>query len=234
MQPITLQADKLKIAVATNFLHPLSLIAHEFESQTGHSITLIPGSTGKLYAQIINGAPYDAFFAADVNRPLTLELKGVAQPGSRFTYAIGQLVLWSPDRHSLVADIQHLPRQNFRFLAIANPELAPYGRAARQVLQAYNVWDRLQGRMVRGENIGQTFQFVISGNAEVGLIAFSQLKHSAKKAQGTFWIVPPEKYDPIEQQAVLIKSNKAAGEFLSFCRSDTALKIIHAYGYHTP
>lgn len=234
IQALQVQADEIKIAVASNFMPTIAAITSKFEQLSGHKITLIPGSTGKHYAQIINGAPYDAFFAADISRPLKLEQQGVSLPGSRFTYAIGQLVLWSPDRGFSFSDIKQLPQQNFRFLAIANPELAPYGRAARQVLKAHNIWDQLARRMVRGENIGQAFHFVQSGNAQLGFIANSQLKQTPLKEQGTSWLVPQELYDPIEQQAVLLNSKKAARDFIYYCRKNEALEMIRAYGYHTP
>jgi molybdate transport system substrate-binding protein len=195
---------------------------------------LIFGSTGKHYAQIKNGAPFDAFFAADVRRPELLEKEGVALPGSRFTYAIGKLVLWSPKTGYVDPDASILERGEFHHLAIANPKLAPYGKAAQEILQALGLWDRHSGRLVRGENIGQTFQFVDSGNAEFGFVAYSQVKHPNQPIKGSFWEVPQSLYTPIKQQAVLLKDKEAARVFLSFVRSDEALKIIHDYGYDTP
>jgi molybdate transport system substrate-binding protein len=197
-------------------------------------VTLIFGSTGKHYAQIRNGAPFDAFFAADRRRPELLEEEGVALPGTRFTYALGKIVLWSPERGVVDPEARVLERGEFRHLAIANPKLAPYGKAAEEVLQARGVWARLRGRLVRGENVGQAFQFVKSGNAELGFVAYSQLKRANQPIEGSLWNVPRALYTPIEQQAVLLKDSVAARGFLSFVRSDEALTIIGDYGYQTP
>ncbi|MEQ9103438.1 MAG: molybdate ABC transporter substrate-binding protein [Rhodothermales bacterium] len=233
----------IRVAVASNFAPALEALAHAFEAQTGHVVTPVPGSTGKLYAQIRNGAPFDAFFAADVERPRLLEEEGRAVPGTRFTYAIGTLVLWSPDPDLVDADGAVLnPAEGdagafrFRFLALANPTLAPYGKAAEQVLRARGVWDALQDRMVRGENIGQAYQYVYSGNAELGFVALSQLMGPGGVATdigrtGSRWEPPQALYDPIAQQAVLLTENKVARDFLDFVRSPAARDIIHGYGY---
>jgi len=197
-------------------------------------VTPIFGSTGKHYAQIKNGAPFDAFFAADVRRPEHLEKEGVALPGSRFTYAVGKVVLWSPRTGYVDPQASVLERGEFHHLAIANPKFAPYGKAAQEVLQERGLWGRLSGRLVRGENIGQTFQFVNSGNAELGFVAYSQVKRPNQPIEGSFWEVPQALYTPIEQQAVLLKDNEVARAFLSFVRSDEALKIIRDHGYETP
>lgn len=227
-------AEEIRVAVASNFTDAARSISRLFETNTGHKVVLAFGSTGKHYAQIKNGAPFDVFLAADVHRPELLEKEGVAIAGSRFTYAVGKLVLWSPINGYVDPDGQVLQRMNFRFLAIANPRLAPYGVAAREVLQARGVWDSLTGRIVRGENIGQAFQFVYSGNAELGLIAYSQVQRPGLPPEGSIWVVPQALYHPVEQQAVLLKDRKAARTFLSFVQSDTALQIIHDYGYDTP
>ncbi len=227
-------ADEIRVAVASNFIGAMQHITNDFEAATGHRVILIFGSTGKHYAQIKNGAPFDAFFAADVSRPQRLEEEGVALPGSRFTYAIGKVVLWSPQSGHTSPGISLLIEQPFRHLAIANPKLAPYGRAAEQVLRAHGLWDSLKRRMVRGENIGQTFQFVKSGNAEWGFVAYSQVMRPDHPNKGSTWIVPSSLYDPIEQQAVLLTHREAASAFMAFVKSAPSRKTIQHYGYDTP
>jgi molybdate transport system substrate-binding protein len=227
-------AAEARVAAASNFRGAIEALAARFEAETTHEITLIFGSTGKHYAQIMNGAPFDAFFAADVRRPQLLEAGGMAVPGSRFTYAVGRLVLWSPADGYVDAGGRVLAHGDFRHLAIANPVLAPYGRAAREVLQAYGLWKSLAGRLVQGENIAQTFQFVASGNAELGFIAASQTRRPNSALGGSFWDVPEALYDPIEQQAVLLTDNEAARAFLQFTRNDAALEIMRRFGYNRP
>jgi len=225
-------AEDIRVAVASNFSSAMTTLAQRFEADTGHKVTLIPGSTGKHYAQIKHGAPYDVFLAADTKRPEILEQEGLALPGSRFTYAIGKIILWSPIAGIVDSEGKVLEQGAFRYLAIANPRLAPYGKAAQQVLQKRGLWGPLKGKIVRGENIGQTFQFVGSGNAEMGFVAYSQLKRPGQSIAGSFWEVPESLYDPIEQQAVLLKNNKAARKFLLFMKSDWARDMIHRFGYH--
>jgi len=227
-------AEEIRVVVASNFTDALREIAGRFEMKTQHKVSVISGSTGKHYAQISNGAPFDVFFAADVKRPELLEQQGLALPGSRFTYAVGKIVLWSPDQDYIDTSANVLKQGKFNHLSIANPKLAPYGRAAQQVLKKLGLWNKLQGRMVRGENIGQAFQFVKSGNARLGFVAFSQIKKPDNAIEGSFWQVPESLYDPIDQQAVLIKDNKAARAFLDFVRQDEALQIIRNFGYGVP
>jgi molybdate transport system substrate-binding protein len=227
-------ADEIRVAVAGNFTETIKPIVKQFEASTGHKVTLSFGSTGKHYAQIKNGAPFHAFFAADIRRPKLLEEEGLALPGSRFTYAVGKIVLWSPKDGYVDADAKVLEQSEFHHIAIANPKLAPYGKAAQEVLQARGVWDKLTGRMVRGGHIGQAFQFVKSGNAELGFVAYSQVKRPDQPMTGSMWVVPQDLYSPIEQQAVLLQDNAAAREFLQFCRSTQALDIIRSYGYGIP
>ncbi|MDT8387459.1 MAG: molybdate ABC transporter substrate-binding protein [Thiogranum sp.] len=227
-------ADEIRVAVASNFTDAIKDVAEAFEKKAGHEVVLISGSTGKHYAQIINGAPFDAFFAADARRPRLLEEESVAVPGSRFTYAIGKLVLWSPDPALIDANARVLSHGNFRHLALANPKLAPYGKAAEQVMRARGVWEALQGRMVHGENVGQTFQFVKTGNAELGFVAYSQIKRAGDSTEGSFWEPPQSLYTPIEQQAVLLKDHPVARELMGFAKGDQARKIIRAHGYGTP
>ncbi len=227
-------ADTLHIAVASNFSTAIKDIALRFETKTGHKVTLIFGSSGKHYAQIINGAPFELFFSADSTRPYLLEKKGLIQANSRFTYAIGEVVLWSPDRHLIDHNAQVLHNDSFRYLAIANPKLAPYGKAAQQILIKEGLWAKLRPRMVRGENIGQAFQFVKSANAQLGFVAFSQIKHLDKPIEGSYWKPDQSLYDPIEQQAVLLKDNKVARTFLNYIKQKEVLSLIRAYGYGTP
>ncbi len=227
-------ADEIRVAVASNFSDAIKVLSNRFEEKTGHRVKLITGSTGKHYAQIINGAPFDLFFAADSDRPKRLEEEGVARPGSRFTYAVGRVVLWSPRAGYVDPDGEILKAGDFRYLAIANPKLAPYGVAARQVLERQGRWGALRGRMVRGENIGQTFQFVRSGNAALGFVALSQISNPERPLGGSLWVVPHALYSPIEQQAVQLSQSSVAGEFLSFIKSGESLEIIRRFGYGSP
>lgn len=227
-------SGKIRVAVASNFAGPIQEIASQFENYSGHEVVLAFGSTGKHYAQIKNGAPFEVFIAADVDRPKKLEEEGLAQPGSRFTYAFGKLILWSPQSSLVDERGEVLKSGSFTHIAIANPRHAPYGKAARQILEAKGVWGKLQDRIVRGENIGQAFQFIKSGNAALGLIAYSQIKKTDKKVTGSFWIPPQALYSPVEQQAVLLKDNSTAREFLIFFRSEQARMIIQTYGYGIP
>lgn len=228
------RADEIRIAVASNFRPAFSAAALRFEEQSGHDVTLIAGSTGKHYAQILNGAPFDAFFAADATRPLRLESERRVVPGSRFTYAIGKLVLWSADESLVDAGGNVLRSGSYRHLAIANPELAPYGVAARQVLHTLGLWNGLSDKLVRGENIGQAFQFVVTGNAELGFVARSQLEIPGSEFSGSAWEPPQSLYDPIEQQAVLLRDSPAGRAFMLFMRSQEAGALIRRYGYDVP
>ena len=228
-----LSAAQINVAVASNFTDAITTISERFKARTSHHVTLIFGSTGKHYAQIKNGAPFDVFFAADIQRPKLLEKEGIALPESRFTYAFGKVVLWSPKSNYVDPKGNVLKRDGFRYLAIANPKLAPYGVAAQDVLQALGIWEELSGRLVRGENINQAFQFVKSGNAELGFVAYSQVKQPGRPVLGSVWEVPQALYTPIEQQAVLLKNSKVARSFLVFSQSEEAREIIRGYGYGT-
>ena len=226
-------AKELRVAVASNFLMPLKELSGQFKESTGIKVVVISGSTGKLYAQIKQGAPFDILLAADSIRPELLEKEGIGVPGSRFTYAVGRLALWSADSTlPLKNDLQVLNHKNFRYLAIANPKTAPYGKAAEQVLRKKGFWEQIQNRLVRGENISQTFQFVMTGNADIGFIALSQLRKN--QGRGFSWIIPQEWHDPIRQQGILLKrakTNKAARQFLNFIKSNRIQKQIQSYGY---
>ena len=232
--PRAAEAGKARVAVASNFIAAARAIARAFEAAGGRPVQLVAGSTGRLYAQIVNGAPFDAFLAADTARPMRLEQQGMALPGSRFTYAVGTLVLWSPDPGLIDAEGAVLKRAGFRHLAMANPKLAPYGRAARQVLRKTGLWPALKTRIVRGENIGQTYQLIRSGNAELGFIALSQLRGGTRPPGGSAWVVPSALHDPIAQQAVLLNDNAPARAFLAFLRGAEARDILQRFGYTMP
>ena len=225
---------EIHIAVASNFTATMRLLAARFEAQSDHVVVLLPGSTGKHFAQIMNGAPFDVFFAADVKRPKRLEAEGRIIPGSRFSYAIGKLVLWSPDPELVDRDGAVLESGTFRRLAIANPRLAPYGRAAQQFLESRGILESLQPKLVRGENISQAFQFVVSGNAELGFVALSQLMQTDRQGKGSSWQVPDKLHAPIEQQAVLLSDSAAAVDFMRFAKSGSARAIIRDSGYGIP
>ncbi len=227
-------AREARIAVASNFQLPARALARAFDAPGGAGVLFVFGATGRHYAQILHGAPFDAFLAADAARPERLEKAGRAVLGSRFTYALGRLVLWSP-RPGLVDENGAVLRgKAFRHLAIANPRLAPYGLAARETLRRLGLWRRLRPRLVRGENIGQTFQFVKSGAAELGFVAASQIARPGTRPGGSLWRVPPELYPPVRQQAVLIRENAVARAFLRFLRSARGRAIIASYGYALP
>ncbi|HEB86181.1 MAG TPA: molybdate ABC transporter substrate-binding protein [Gammaproteobacteria bacterium] len=226
-------AAEVRIAVAANFTGVSRKIAWLFEKTTGYSTRISYGSTGELFAQIENGAPFDVFLAADTQRPIKAENEGLAVPGSRFIYARGKLVLWSAKRDAFGDGESYLQKSAFRHIAIANPKTAPYGLAAQQVMEHLGIWKVMQSRLVRGESIAQTFQFVATGNAEAGLVAWSQVR-AWKRDPGTIWIIPAKDYAPIEQAAVLLKrgkDNPAAQAYLRFLRSATARKLIKDAGY---
>lgn len=226
------RADVVHVAVATNFAATCRQLAGAFTTATQHEVLISEGSTGKLAAQIAHGAPFDVFLAADAARPAKLEADHHAVAGTRFTYALGRLVLWSA-RDGFVRDASVLRGEGFAHLAIANPELAPYGAAAREVLQQLGVWEHVLPKLVRGEDVGQTFHFVSTGNAELGLVALSQLGG----AGGSRWIVPANLHAPIEQQAVLLVAGQrdpAASAFLAFLDGATARDLIERAGYGVP
>jgi len=233
----TASAGEVQAAVAANFAGPMQRIAAAFEQQTGHTVRLAFASSGKLYAQIRAGAPFDVFLSADEDKPQRLETDGLAESGSRFVYAEGKLALWSTqtglvDEHGTV-----LHSKRYTRLAMADPKLAPYGRAAQQVLEKLGLWHEVQGKLTLGENIGQTFQFAATGNAELGLIALSQIMRDGKVESGSWWAVPDTYYQPIRQSAVLLaaaRDKPAARALLAYLKSDAARHIILSYGYGLP
>ena len=228
-------AEEVTVAVASNFLKPFKQLVPVFQKQSGHTVRIVSGSTGKLYAQIMHGAPFDVFLAADRERPRLLEHNGQAVPKTRFTYAQGKIVLWSADPRKITSDGKSiLSRQNFNHLALANPKTAPYGKAAHTTLTRLSLLESVSSTLVQGENISQTFQFVATGNAEVGFVALSQIMDPHMKIKGSQWIVPEHLYDSIDQDAVLLKRGKsqpAAKALLQFLKSHTARAMIQSYGY---
>lgn len=228
------QADTVQVAVAANFTAPMQQIATQFEQDTGHKVALAFGATGKFYAQIINGAPFEILLSADDETPAKLEKEGHAVAASRFTYAIGSLVLWSADPALIDAKGEILKKGNFRHLALANPKTASYGTAAVEVMSKLGLLSSLQTRFVQGENISQTQQFVMSGNAELGFVALSQVFKYGKITSGSAWIVPANLYQQIQQDAVLLNKGKdkpAASALLAYLKADKARAIITSYGY---
>lgn len=226
-------ADAL-VAVATNFAEVANALLADF-STSGHTVRLVSGSTGKLYAQIKHGAPFDVFLAADTQRPQLLadQPEGVAD--SRFTYALGQLALWSRNPQ-LVQGEQTLRQAQFRRLALANPELAPYGAAALDTLNKLALLPQLQKRLVYGENVGQAYAMVATGNAELGFVALSYLAGPNADRGGSFWQVPAEYHRVIRQDAVLLRhgaDNPAATAFVAFLRTPGARATVQRFGYGT-
>jgi len=235
------QAAEVRVAVASNFLSPLRAVAARFDQSGGRRIVLIAGSTGKLFAQITAGAPFDIFFAADAARPRRLVEAGLAVATSRRTYARGRLMLiGSPYAAPDIACRQRLdPGRRAEGhpakLAIANPATAPYGVAARAVLQKLNLWGRYRGDVLRGENIAQAYNYVATGNADLGLIAWSQFVGAPKRAS-CHWLVPEEFHPPIRQQVILLRraaGNRAAREFLDFVSQPETARLIATLGYST-
>lgn len=229
------QAEEALVAVATNFTEVLEGLAPKFTAATGHRIRVSGGSTGKLYAQIRNGAPFDILLAADQRRPELLENAALGVAGSRFTYAVGKLALWSADPARIGRNgAGVLRRGDFRRLALANPKLAPYGFAAQQTLTALGLWTALGDRIVQGQNVGQAHSLVATGNAELGFVALSAVMSPRNALKGSWWEVPADLYQPIRQDAVLLsraKDNAAARAFLGYLRGAAARKIIAAFGY---
>lgn len=228
------QAEEVQVAVAANFTAPMKVIAADFEKATGHKVVTTFGATGKFYAQIQNGAPFDVFLAADNETPAKLEKENGTVAGSRFTYATGKLLLWSakPDYVDAKGDI--LKKNTFAHIALATPKLAPYGLAAEEAMKKLGVYDALQPKFVRGESIGQTFTFVSTGNAELGFVALSQVYEGGKIKSGSGWIVPASLHNPIRQDAVILnkgKDNKAAAELTKYLQSESVKTVIRSFGY---
>lgn len=227
-------AEQVTAAVASNFAPAMRAIVTDFEQHSVHRVTLAFGSSGRFYAQIINGAPYDVFLSADQSTGKALQQQGLAVPGSQFTYAVGALVLWSASAGEIGDGGAVLMQLQFRRLAIANPRVAPYGVAALDVLRHLGIKEKAKGRLVQGESVAQAYQFVATGNAELGLVALSQVMKDGAASAGSAWRVPAHMHRAIKQDAVLLRkgeSNKAAHELLQFMRSARAREIMNAFGY---
>ncbi|WP_296448395.1 molybdate ABC transporter substrate-binding protein [Rhodoferax sp. UBA5149] len=230
------QAEEVRVAVAANFALPLKVLAADFERDSGHKMLVSVGSTGKFYAQIKGGAPFDVFLAADDETPARLEKEGDAVAGSRFTYATGKLVLWSANANLVDGQGRVLVTGNFKHLALASPSLAPYGAAAVQTLSRLGLLTTLTPRFVQGESIGQAYNFVATGNAELGFVALSQVYENGKISKGSGWIVPAHLHNPLRQDAVLLaraSHNPGASALLAFLKTDKTRSVIRSFGYDT-
>jgi molybdate transport system substrate-binding protein len=235
---LTFHADAggIRVAVAANFTAPVKLIVEQFQADTGHTVKLSFGSTGKFYSQIQSGAPFDVLLAADDTTPLKMAKEGLGIPGSQFTYAIGKLVLWSKSPGYVDAKGRVL-QSKFNKLAIANPKLAPYGVAAQETLQSLGLWDSVQSRIVMGESITQTMQFADTGNAAMAFIAQSQASKDGKPFEGSSWVVPQHMYTPIRQDGIVLAAaqDKVAAEaFMKYLKGAKAIAVIKSFGYALP
>jgi len=231
---VAARADEVQVAVAANFTGPMQVIAVLFERDTGHKASLSYGATGKFYAQIVNGAPFEVLLSADDKTPERLVKEGKAVEGSAFTYAIGKLVLWSADPKLVDAKGDILKKGGFKHLAVANPKTAPYGAAALQVMGKLGVADTLKPLFVQGENITQTHQFISTGAAELGFVAYSQVIKNGRVGSGSGWIVPGNLYDPIRQEAVILANGKgkpAPQALLAYLKGEKAQAVIKSFGY---
>jgi molybdate transport system substrate-binding protein len=228
------RAGEVMVAVAANFTAPMQKIALAFEQETGHKAILSFGSTGGFYAQIKNGAPFQILLSADDETPIKLEKEGLGVAGSRFTYALGKLVLWSKQPGLVDEKGEVLKGGKFERIAVANPKLAPYGAAAIETMTRLGVLQALQPKIVQGENIAQAYQFVASENAQLGFVALSQVMSDGKIAQGSGWMVPASLHTPIQQDAILLSKgadNPAAKALMAFLRTDKMQALIRNYGY---
>lgn len=229
----TVQAAEISVAVAANFTAPMKQITSKFEKETGHKVVASFGSTGKFYAQIKNGAPFEVLLSADDETPTRLVSENAAVAGTQFTYAVGKLVLWSAKPAVVDAAGEVLKKGSFEHIAIANPKLAPYGAAAAQAMNALGVYDSLQAKIVTAESIAQSYQFINSGNAQLGFVALSQVLKDGK-IEGSSWLVPVKLYHPTRQDAVILEKGKgkpAAEALMKFLKGDRAKAIIKSYGY---
>jgi molybdate transport system substrate-binding protein len=233
-----IRAEEILVAVARNFGMPFGEIIEQFREQTGHDVLVSAGSTGKHYANIVNGAPYDVFLSADVRRAELLEANALIVPGSRFTYAIGQLLLWSRDEQMADGDcMRWLEDLGDKKLAIANPMLAPYGAAAKQFLVSKGLWDDLQSNLVYGEHVAVAFHYAVSGNASMAIIARSLWLGVQSAAVTCAVLIPGDTHDPIQQQAVQLNgpgSPQVVRQFMEYLRGPDARRIIEAHGYLLP
>jgi molybdate transport system substrate-binding protein len=234
---VSAQAAEVKVAVSANFAQPMKDIAAEFEKDTGHKLAITQGATGKFYAQITNGAPFEVFLSADDETPAKMIKEGKAVSGTQFTYAIGRLVLWSPDEKLVDQGGAVLKTDRFKYISIANAKVAPYGRAAVQTMQKLGVLSAIEPRVVQGESITQTHQFVTTGNAQLGFVAMSQVWENNRIKSGSGWIVPEDMHEQLRQDVVLLnpgKDSSAATALVNYLKSDKSKKIIERYGYKLP
>jgi molybdate transport system substrate-binding protein len=230
-------AGEVTAAVAANFTAPVQQIAELFQKETGHTVKLSFGSSGKFYSQIKEGAPFDVFLAADEKNPKLLEQEGLAVADTRFVYALGKLVLWSAKPGFVDDKGAVLSKGEYNKISYADPKLAPYGLAAQETLQKMGLWDKVQSKLVTGESIAQTYQFAATGNADLAFIALSQITKDGKVTEGSWWIVPADMYNPIKQAAIRLtaaKDKAAAQAFLKFLKSEKALAVIRSFGYGLP
>lgn len=233
----SLRAEGAMVAVAANFSAPMQQIAALFQKETGHQIKLSFGASGGIYAQIKNGAPFDLFLSADQLTPQKLEAEGLGVPNSRFTYATGQLVLWSKQEGLVDAKGHVLQNKSIQRIALANPKLAPYGAAAMETMTNLGLLKELQSKLVQGDNIAQTYQFVSTQNAQIGFVALSQVFANGKITSGSAWIVPGNLHQPIQQDVILLRKgqdNKAATALLLYLKGEQAKKIMKSFGYLSP
>lgn len=234
LAPTAVLAAEAQVAVAANFAEPIKAVAAVLEKTSGHTLKVTLGATGKLYAQIKNGAPFDVLLSADTKTPAQLESEGLAQPGSRFTYATGKLVLWSASATRVDARGEVLKSASLGKVAYAAPKLAPYGAAAVQVMDKLGLTATLTPKLVQGESIGQTYSFVHSGNADVGFVAMSQVLEGGRLKSGSMWVIPQTLYAPIQQDAVVLKNgtgNEAAAALMKLLQSPNIKDLIRSYGY---
>lgn len=230
-------AEDVEVAVAANFIKPMEQLAANFEQATGNKLVVSLGSSGKLLEQIRNGAPFKVFLSADQTKPQTVEDEKLDVPGSRFTYAIGKLVLWAAREGMVDNKGEVLKTGSFEHIAIANPKTAPYGAAALETMGKLGVLETLQAKIVQGESLAQAKEFISSGNAELGFIALSQVIRDGQISEGSGWLVSPDLYTPLKQDAVLLKtgeSSAGAQAFMAYLRSDAARAVIESFGYDLP
>lgn len=231
-----LRAEEALVAVAANFSAPMQQIAASFQKDTGHQLKMSFGATGGIYAQIKNGGPFDVFLSADQITPQKLEAEGLGVAATRFNYATGQLVLWSKQDGLVDEKGQVLRGKNIQRIALANPKLAPYGVAAWETMTALGLLEELKPKMVQGDNIAQTYQFISTQNAQVGFVALSQVFANGQLTSGSAWIVPPHLYKPIRQDVILLKNgkdNSAAKALLIYLKGEKAKAVMKSYGYLT-
>jgi len=229
---MAIQAAQITIAVSNDFDFTLEELKNEFERTSSHQVTIVPGPSRRHYGDIMAGAAFDIFLSDDVQRPAVLEQSNKIIPGSRFTYAYNRMVLWSVNNRALSPEV--LREKDFHLLAVTNPRLSAYGKAAQETLESLSVWDSLQDKLVFGENIGQTYQFAISGDVDLALIDYSQIVYGQYMQAGSYWLISQSLFTPIEKQGVLLTDKPAAREFVNFMQSDYGRQIILGNGFNVP